>query len=213
MHSISILHPSYKRPKLAKQCYDEWISKAKEPKNIEYVLCLAQNDPYLSEYMEIFRGTKAIRIIHHENGLVKQVNTAAKEASGNLLVAISDDFGCPENWDKILFDATFPKSCFAVKIDDGLQPFIMTLPIMDRAFYDAVGGHIYHPEYYHMYGDEELANVAKKMGATIVVDALFPHNHYSTGVNKKDEVNVQNDSYMMVDRVTFKNRKAINFGI
>jgi hypothetical protein len=32
-------------------------------------------------------------------------------------------------------------------------------------------------------------------------------------VNKKDEVNAQNDSYMMVDRVTFKNRKDINFGI
>lgn len=213
MQQISILHPSYKRPQLALQCYLEWMSKAVYTENIEYILCLAANDPYLSEYLETFRNTKAIRIIHPENGLVKQVNAAAHEASGNLFVAISDDFSCPKGWDKELLFGTTGSKCFAVKVNDGLQPFIMTLPIMDRAFYDKVGGHIYHPEYYHMYGDEELANVAKLLKCTIELPLLFPHNHYSTGVNKKDDVNIQNDSYMMVDRVTFKNRKAINFGI
>lgn len=88
MQQISILHPNYKRPQLALQCYLEWMSKAVFPENIEYILCLAQNDPYLSEYMETFRNTKAIRIIHPENGLVKQVNAAANEASGKFRIKI-----------------------------------------------------------------------------------------------------------------------------
>lgn len=209
---ISILHPSWKRPELALSCYNEWMGKAKSPQNIEYILCLAEKDPKLQQYLETFRETSALRIIAHENGLVKQVNHAAKEASGDLFVAVSDDFSCPDNWDEILLNACEGKSDFAVKTQDGLQPFIMTLPIMDRAFYNRLG-HIYHPDYNHMYGDEELAEVSKMLNRTIVLPDYFRHNHYSTGALPKDEVNARNDSFMLIDKETYMRHRLNNFDI
>lgn len=210
--NISILHPSWKRPALAMQCHDEWIAKADNPQQIEYILCLAGNDPTLDRYQANFYGTGATIVISEQNGLIKQVNEAARHSTGNLLVAVSDDFVCPEHWDTILLTALEGKEDYVVKTQDGLQPFIMTLPIMDRAFYNRFG-YIYHPDYFHMYGDEELALVGKILGKTITLDVLFQHNHYSTGANPKDEVNQKNDSFMMVDRETFKARKEKNFGL
>ena len=209
---ISLLHPSWKRPALALSCHNEWMSKSDNPENIEYVLCLAEKDPTLAEYMEQFRDTKALRIVHHENGLVKQVNRAATECAGELIIAISDDFSCPEHWDTILRNALAGKSDYVVKTQDGLQPFIMTLPVMDRAFYNRLG-HIYHPDYNHMYGDEELAEVGKLLNRTIVLPDYFRHNHYSTGALPKDEVNTRNDSFMMIDKETYMRRKLNNFDI
>ena len=153
---ISILHPSFKRPRLAKECYDLWMNNAEHKQDIEYILCLSQKDPHLAEYMEIFRETNALRIVIEDNGLVKQVNRAAEESTGNLIVAVSDDFVCPEWWDTLLLHSLQDKSDYIVKTQDGLQPWIITLPIMDRAYYNRIG-HIYAPAYNHMYGDEELA--------------------------------------------------------
>lgn len=209
---ISVLHPSWKRPSLAKQCYDTWMGNADHPENIEYILCLSEKDPTMADYEIQFTDAHATIGKMQDNGLVKQANWAAEQSTGNLIVAISDDFECPEHWDTILLMALEGKEDYCVKTQDGLQPFIMTLPIMDRKFYKRIG-HIYNPCYAHMFGDEELAEVGKMLNRTIVLPDYFRHNHYTTGINPKDEVNVKNDSYFMVDREVFLKRKMENFGV
>ena len=188
------------------------MNNAEHKQDIEYILCLSQKDPHLAEYMEIFRETNALRIVIEDNGLVKQVNRAAEESTGNLIVAVSDDFVCPEWWDTLLLHSLQDKSDYIVKTQDGLQPWIITLPIMDRAYYNRIG-HIYAPAYNHMYGDEELAEVGQILGRTITLPYYFRHNHYSTGINEKDEVNERNDSFMLIDKVTFAERKKRNFDV
>lgn len=210
--NISILHPSWKRPQLAFQCYNEWVSKCEDINNIEYILCLSEKDPTINEYLGIFKDTIVKIVTISDNGLVKQANYAARECTGNLLVCISDDFVCPDFWDTLLLAGLQGKEDYVVKTQDGLQPYIITLPIMDRAFYNRLG-HIYHPSYVHMYGDEELAEVGKMLNRTIVKPYYFRHNHYTTGINPKDEVNVKNDSFMMVDKETYQKRKEDNFNI
>jgi hypothetical protein len=189
------------------------MSKAKVSENVEYILCLAENDPHLKEYGDVFKQSRAIIWVAPENGLIKQVNYAAQKASGNLFVNVSDDFSCPYNWDEILLEATKFRKCFTVKVCDGIQPFVMTLPIMDREFYNMIGGYVFYHEYKHMYADEELASVSKILNTTINVDAVFPHNHYSTGKSRKDDVNEENDSFYGVDLETFTRRKSMNFGL
>lgn len=210
--NISILHPSWKRPKLAFQCYEEWVGKCESITNIEYILCLSEKDPTINEYLEVFKDTIVQIVTIPDNGLVKQANHAATQSKGNLLVCISDDFVCPDFWDTLLLSGLIGKEDYVVKTQDGLQPYIITLPIMDRAFYNRLG-HIYHPSYVHMYGDEELAEIGKMLNKTIVKPYYFRHNHYTTGINPKDEVNVKNDSFMMVDKEVFLRHKAKNFDI
>lgn len=209
---ISLLHPSRSRPQLALKCFNDWMLKAVNKDNVEYILSLSTNDPHYQEYQKVFSGLPIHFVTSETNGLVIQANAAANCSTGSLLIAISDDFSCPNGWDKLLTDALDDKRDYVVKTDDGIQPYIMTLPMMDRAFYERLG-HIYHPDYNHMYGDEELAEIGKRTGRTITLPLKFPHNHYSTGKSQKDDVNRRNDSFMMVDGETFRKRKAQNFGL
>lgn len=212
MKRISILHPSWKRPELARKCYDTWMGNAERPEEIEYILCLSEKDMTMGQYSAQFAGSYAHVITVPNNGLIVQVNAAAERSTGNLIVAVSDDFVCPKGWDTILLTALEGKSDYVVKTQDGIQDFIITLPIMDRAFYNRFG-YIYHPVYNHMYGDEELAEVGKMLNRTITLPDYFRHEHYSTGINPKDEVNVKNDSYLLVDREHFKTRQKNHFDI
>lgn len=212
MARITILHPSYGRPELARKCYDEWMGKAKNPQDVEYVLSLANNDPKSDEYRIAFEHTHITPVVSLNNGLVIQVNNAARVATGNLLIAVSDDFGCPRDWDEQLLTALDDKQDYIVKTQDGLQPFIITLPIMDRLYYNRFG-YIYHPDYFHMWADNELADVGKVLGKTITLDLTFPHRHYSTGKMKKDATNIQNDSHFNNDRVIYEKHKADNWGL
>lgn len=185
------------------------MGKACDTSNIEYILCISTRDD-VESYLEAFRDVPVQFVFLSDNGLVKQVNEAAKHSKGDLLIAVSDDFGCPDNWDRLLVDALSGKSDYIVKTKDGLQPFIITLPIMDRVYYNRFG-YIYHPDYNHMYGDEELADIGKILGKTVTLDLYFPHRHYSTGKMKRDATNVQNDSYYGVDGDTYRRRKENNF--
>lgn len=208
---ISILHPSFGRPELARKCYDEWMGKATGTTDIEYILCLSTKDN-TEAYIDAFKGAKVQFIFLPDNGLVKQVNEAALHSKGGLLISVSDDFGCPDNWDLELCHALSGQQDYIVKTKDGLQPFIITLPIMDRVYYERFW-YVYHPSYNHMYGDTELADVGQLLGKTVTLDLHFPHRHYSTKAMKRDATNIQNDSFYGVDGETYKKRKARNFDI
>lgn len=209
---ISILHPSYKRATLARACYGLWTKKLSKEEDREYILCLSKNDPTLDEYHRLFEGTSVKIVYHPENGWVKQLNMAAEHSIGTWLVCIGDDFDCPVDWDKDLMEHLVGKEDVAVKTQDGTQPWIMTLPLIDRAYYNRFG-YVIYPEYKHMFGDTEFTHVADLLGRSINIPLLFPHNHYTTGKMKKDDVNKANDSTWNQGETLYINRMKQNFGI
>ena len=209
---ISILHPSYKRPALARACYGLWTEKLSTKDNREYILCLSNNDPTKTEYERLFAGTMVKIVYHPENGWVKQLNMAAEHSTGNWLVCIGDDFDCPLHWDKDLMPYLSDKEDVIVKTQDGTQPWIMTLPLMDRKYYNRFG-YVIYPEYKHMFGDTELTHVADLLGRVVNIPMLFPHNHYTTGKNKKDEVNKVNDSTWNQGETLYVQRAKRKFDI
>lgn len=216
MPKISILHPSYKRPQLGVDTIQNWLNKATEPKEIEYILCLSNKDTTISEYLKNIEQkelTSKVKIFYCDDAnMVKQVNLAASQSTGNLLVNVSDDFDCLNGWDLLLLSELEGKEDYIVKTQDGIQPEIITLPIMDRKYYDRFG-YIYHPDYLHFYGDEELRVVGDKLGKTIVSNILFEHLHYIANKSKMDETNEKNNAHFNADKLTFARRKKQNFPI
>lgn len=221
--TISIVHPSYGRPELAVKTATKWITSsanfAHHNPTLQYVLVLAASDPLRDQYLNLAHKIPypiEVIICPHAN-MVKQMNIGAKKTTGDVIIAVSDDFDCPERWDAELLDAVRDKADFAVKTDDGMRnpgidtKNIIALPIMDRKFFNNIGGYIYHPAYNHFYGDEELCRVARKLNKLVEVPMVFEHIHYMAGKAKEDATNRKNNKHFNADKATFIKRQKKGF--
>jgi hypothetical protein len=200
---ITCIHPSRARAAIANKVRTEWLNKADGI--VEYVFSLDNDD---------IQGTlyEGNCIYNNNRSAIDAINKAAEIATGDLFVVVSDDFDCPEHWDSLLIWGLQGKSDYCVKTQDGLQPTLMTLPIMDRVYYERFG-YIYHPDYFHLFCDQEMTVVAHYLGRVITLPLLFPHNHHSTGKFKKDAISKKNDSSWIQGEKVFNRRKLTNFGI
>jgi glycosyltransferase involved in cell wall biosynthesis len=191
---ISLLHPSRGRPNLAKEAHGEWISKASGKHEIEYILSIDSNDDSVRTYNDLF-GTKEIQILVNPNrSIVDAVNAAAKASDGEILIVVSDDFGCPLDWDKLVVGAFGNNKDAVLHVHDCLYGQLVTLPILTRTYYERLG-YIYYPEYFSMFCDTELTYHARQEGK--LIDALhlrFEHRHYTTGKTAVDETYLRENS-------------------
>lgn len=216
---ISLIHPSRSRPQQAAATAKAWLSSAANPSNIEYVLSMDVSDPERYKYVEIISqlglpDAYSIKPLTSDNhSAIEAINNAAKIATGDLLIQIAEDFNTPPfHWDAYLIDELKGKSDYVAKIDDGLQPFIITLPILDRKWYDR-HGYIYHPDFEHMYCDSALSCKAWMEDKYITLPIKILHNHYSTGRTQKDAVNIKADSTYGSGKQTFLRHYHNNFGL
>lgn len=205
---ISILHPSRSRPEMALKTIQKWISNADN--TVEYILSLDTDE--FSYDLNLLAGLP-IQVLRGVNSnAVQAINRAAAVCTGDILIVVSDDTDCFEHWDTLLLKELEGKSDFCVKTDDGLQPTLITMPILDRVYYERYG-YVYHPEFKHMHCDEELTCVALMTGKYIKLDLLFPHNHYSTGKTLMDGLNARNNSTWKHGQATLDAHAKNNFGI
>lgn len=191
---ISIIHPSRSRPKKAKETAENWLSNAGA--DCQYILSVDSDDPKLFDYNLLGLGPHFCLPtieINKNRSAVDAINAAAKVSRGDILIVISDDFDCPPLWGKQILNATVGAHDWIMKTPDGIQDWIITLPIMDRAYYERFG-YIYYPEYLHMFCDTELSCVADLTGRRINANIPFKHNHYSVTKEAKDEVSIKADS-------------------
>jgi hypothetical protein len=197
---ISIIHPTRHRVEQAIKTRSNWLSRADG--EVEYLFSTDSDDTF-----------PLGSVVGDNKTAIEAINRAAKLATGDLLIVVSDDFSePPENWDTLLLMELEGQSDFVVKTRDGIQPVLVTLPIMDRVYYEQFG-YIYHPEYKHMYSDTEMTTVALMLGRVITSDLLFEHRHYSTGKTPMDAINKKNDAtYKQGERV-FNRHLKNNFGI
>lgn len=155
---------------------------------VEWILSVNDNDPSYSNYFSSF-GELGIEVVSDRfNGMVAASNAAAKIATGQILILVSDDMHPPQGWDyKLLRDLRLnsDKPC-VLQIHDSIRDDIMTLPIMNRAAYDKLG-YLYHPSYISMFADNDLAETAKahKMYYRSTIEG-FEHRHWINGKSQKD---------------------------
>lgn len=209
---ILIVHPSRNRANLAARTAHKWLTSAANPDNIRYVLSLDTDESQLSEYYDYTKGM-AVNIITNPNKTAIEAINKAVSGDWDLLIAVSDDFNQPPfHWDLALTEALKGKSDYIVKTDDGAQPWIITLPIMDRVYYERFE-YVYYPEFLHLFCDTEMTHVADLLGRKITLPIRIPHNHYTTGLNRKDAVNDKNDATWKQGEALYLERMKNNFGL
>lgn len=208
MSLISIIHPSRGRSSKAIEVAKRWLAQAGE--QVDYILSIDSDDPEKDQYYSLFLGR---RVVCKENrSAIDAINNAAKEATGDIFVVVSDDFDCPSQWATSLLRCVEGRTDWIAKTHDGIQRWIITLPIMDRVYYNRFG-YIYHPDFAHMFCDTEMSAVADLLGRRINIDMKFPHNHYSVGKSERDEISIRADKTWGQGEYTFMKHYRNNFGL
>lgn len=209
--TFSIIHPSRSRPEQSYGCISKWIDRA--GKQVEVIVSIDDDDPHNDAYFTYF--SSGVTVIQNPNrSAVDAVNVAATFSTGQILIVVSDDFDCPKNWALILEKHLRGRHDFVFKVYDGLQKYIVTLPILDRAYYKRFG-YIYHPDYRHMFVDTHFTHQADVLRRLIFKnDITFMHNHYSVNKNKmKDEVSERADKTWDDGKRTYIKHVKQKFGL
>ena len=215
--SISIIHPSRSRANMAMQTAQKWLDNCKHREQVEYWFACDSDDPQQSEYFG-FINAMGLRANFAPNGsAINAINKVAPLTIGNLLIVVSDDFDCFYGWDDFLLNSLNGKQDYVVKTSDGYMTnnWLITLPIMDRAYYNRFG-YIYFPDYKHLFCDTEMTCVGNMLGKVIDLQnpsAVFQHNHYTINRSSKDAINEKNDATWNQGKELFLARHANNFGL
>lgn len=211
---ISLLHPSRGRPEKALATAKEWLDTSGVP-DVEYVLCTDNDDPRANDYHKSQFTDIGWHVFYNNKSVVDATNAAARWAKGDILVYLSDDFKCPDNWGQLILKefegCTTPR---LVKVDDMLQKFdvpVLTIPIMNRALYERLG-YFWHPEYKSMHVDCDLYETVKRLGALKLCPHLkFPHEHVSIGKAPMDETYRRSSANWDQGLEVFRRRQKLNF--
>lgn len=220
---ISLLHPSRGRPEKAAQTAKDWIEKA--GCDVEYILSIDSSDQMKSFYIHQFSSNWILNAINpiktfiefDNKSVVEATNKAAKIATGDILLYLSDDFKCFDNWG-VVVENEFKKYTgpTLIKVDDCLQKFstpVLTIPIMNRELYNKLG-YFWFPEYKSMWVDCDLYETVKRIGALKLAEHLkFPHEHHSIGKTENDETYKRSEANWNQGLEIFNKRKKQNFPI
>lgn len=190
---ISLLHPSRSRPDQSFATCKKWLQRS-GVNEIELIVSLDFDEPYRLQY-ERHRSLHTVYspivkggiIFNNNRSAIDAINNAAVRSRGDILIVVSDDTDCPEQWALNLLDEVNGKKDWILKTQDGIQPWIITMPVMDREYYNRFG-YIYHPDYIHTWCDTELTCVAELTGRKIESSLIFKHNHYSIEKGKLPDV-------------------------
>lgn len=210
---IHLIYPSRSRPQ---KCYNNltnWLADTYK-EGIKWIVSVDEDDPELLTYKSAFPILKDGRglLINNNKSSVDAINHAAKFTTEDIIIVVSDDMDRPQMWDAKLIQEVKGKTDWILKTKDGIQDWIITLPILDRAYYNRFG-YIYHPDYLHLFADTELTCVADILGRKITSNLLFPHNHYSIGKATLDSVYSKNDRTNEQGEKLFLERYARNFDL
>lgn len=172
----------------------DWLNSCSTT-DVELIVSIDDNDPEKEHYLSTYANVSKAKVIVNSNrSAVDAINHAAKVSTGDILIVVSDDTGCIVNWDGVIKNAVSGREDFVLKVFDGIQRWIITMPIMDRAYYNRYG-YVYHPDFKHMFCDTFLTHQADALKKVIWRnDITIPHNHYSVNKSGKDEISYKADS-------------------
>lgn len=202
---FSLLHPSRSRPKKSRATIKKWIDNA-QTMDFEVIVSCDYDDPDTAAYDGNYNFPNTRQIWMHNKSAVQAINNAAKISTGNILIVVSDDTDCPMYWDKILRDAIAGHEDFVMKVHDGLQKRIITMPIMDRIYYKR-DNFIYDPDFRHSWADTYLTELAHFRKRVINrLDINFKHLHPDVTHEEKDDLYLRNDKTHDADRYIYQNK-------
>jgi hypothetical protein len=212
---ISIIHPTRSRPEKSFETITKWLDNS-GLKDIEIIISV-DSDDYEKEKLEKlvtqWASSREVYVFWLEGdnkSAIEAINRGAMATHGNIMIVVSDDTDCPEYWAIDLLEEVKGKTDWILKTRDGIQSWLITMPVMDRAYYNRFG-YIYHPSYQHAFVDTHLTCVADLIGRKIVSELLFPHLHPSVTGEKKDELMKRTDATFEDGKRVFVDMLKNNF--
>lgn len=177
-----------------------WNLNAFDPGQIEWVLSVDGNRPDTIETAKKIAKSGKVKVVVQDKepfNCVRGWNLAAEQATGKVLVAVTDDFTPPQHWDAKLL-ALEPKGWedgeHVVHIDDGFVRTLCTLSILTSKRYERFG-YLFYPDYQSMFCDTEFTEVAYRDGVVIkAMHLLFEHLHPDCGKRLRDEADLKHAS-------------------
>lgn len=221
--TISLIHPSRSRAKMALETLSKWATNAVDLKSIQYILSIDLDEPDWEGYGSLINyatktfGKVAVSVSDNNN-VVQAANSGAEMAKGKVLVLLSDDFDCAERWDEFILQNIDPNKEQALRVSDGLQADtspILTLPIVTKKLYDKLQCLYYH-EFTGMYADNWLYEKCKAMGCIREnFTKQFLHKHWINHHRPKDATAERhhNPKGFIDGKRILEEQRKINFGL
>lgn len=209
---ISLIHPSRGRPKKSFRNSREWIEKA--GCEVELIVSLDISDSESMKYRSFYKNTCTI-IENNNTSVVEAANHAAKAAKYDILLYLSDDFKCFDNWGlSVLKEFEGEDRPLLLKADDCLQEFnarVLTIPIMNRKLYERLG-YFFHPDYKSMWVDCDLFETVRRLRAMKMCPHLkFEHQHVCVGKAPNDETYKRSSANWDQGKAVFRERQTKKF--
>lgn len=171
---ISILAPSRGRAEKSLEALSKVKQGLSQRIGYEIIISIDDDDPQISAYEANADLLNCALLRANNRSAVDAINRAAQASRGDILIVASDDTTCPLDWDLALYNEIQGKSDWILKTQDGIQDWIITMPVMDRAYYNRFG-YIYDPDFLHMFCDTWLTVQADISGRKITSNLKFPH--------------------------------------
>jgi hypothetical protein len=187
---ISCLHATRGRPEKAIATMRLWAERATNPELVEYVFAWEKSDQQTTDHFDtviptlempwIDGGVMAIR--GDFQGSAPAWDAAYRASMGELLIQVSDDLECPQDWDTALLNRLpelWINENLVVAINDGLRrDRLICHPICTRHYADQKGEFL-HKGFASMYSDSDFSYLAyrdQSNGNCKVIEAR-PHHH------------------------------------
>lgn len=178
---ISLLHATYFSDFGAIQQKNFWLSRARHPERVEYIVAMDVDD---SSAIEITAQEKRAvnKPIDGFSTAVQNWNSAAFISDGDLLFVISDDLKPHHDWDvrleEMLGSLNPAQVDFAVKVQDSPNPSDTTLrhPVISRKFYSKFG--LFDNSFRGVFCDNDIT--LRALLYSRILDgrsAIFEHEH------------------------------------
>lgn len=171
---ISILAPSRGRAEKSLEALSKFKQGLSQRIGYEIIISIDDDDPQISAYEANADLLNCALLRANNRSAVDAINRAAQASRGDILIVASDDTTCPLDWDLALYNEIQDKTDWILKTQDGIQDWIITMPVMDRAYYNRFG-YIYDPDFLHMFCDTWLTVQADISGRKITSNLKFPH--------------------------------------
>jgi glycosyltransferase involved in cell wall biosynthesis len=168
--------------------------------------------------MEQVMGKVPLKVVIGQNrSVVDALNNGAKQTTGNVLIYVSDDFECPPAWDLEIQKRLKGRRDeeWVLGVDDGHQHDTQTISILSRKYFERFG-HIYHPEYFSVFVDNDFTETARRSGKMVnAFDLVFRHNHFTHGGLPVDDTYRRQNSpeAYASGKAIFDRRASENFGL
>lgn len=179
-----------------------------------FLISLDSDDPTMGPFVNPTKMPCSI-VYGVSESKIHAINRDVNLPDWDILVVGSDD--CvpkTKGWDDHMrkdFETFFDNTDGVCWFPDGWNYKICCQPVLGRTYYERFK-YIYHPSYKSLYCDNELTNVAKKLGKLKQSESVkFDHLHYRNRKRGRDELDKKNEAHMLHDYTLYRDRMRAGF--